>query len=254
MKRTAQSNPPQAGFQGFSTPGECSLRLGMGALVLSLLSLLVTGCGMGGGVPSTPIPEGDGPLAAEAALEATRPETPTRLRFDFRVKEADLRFNGQGLARIEPPYRVRLDLFSGGGETLFQAALVEGTLRIPAWAPRELAPPPALLWASLGIFRPDPDLRLLGGREDEAGRVTLRYGRDDALELRFTLTEGRLTRAELHEDGHLTEEVDLSLDGETGTVVETVYRNLALFLELTFSLESSEHVSSFAPDIWYPGF
>jgi hypothetical protein len=84
--------------------------------------------------------------------------------------------------------------------------------------------------------------------------VTLRYGREDALELRFRLAEGRLTRAELHREGHLAEEVDLSLDGETGTVVETVYRNLALFLELTFSLESSEHVPSFSPDIWYPGF
>lgn len=208
---------------------------------------------MGSGAPSTPLPQGDGPLVAETALEATRPQAPTRILFDFRVKEADLRFNGRGLARVEPPYRVRLDLFSTGGETLFEAALVEGFLIVPPWAPRELAPPPALLWASLGIFRPDPDLRLLSGWEEEEEAVTLRYGGDEDLELRFTFLEGRLTRAELHRGGHLAEEVDLSLDPDSGTVVETVYRNRELFLELTFSLESSEHVASFSSDIWYPG-
>lgn len=186
-------------------------------------------------------------------MEATRPLAPTRIFFDFRVREADLRFSGRGLARVEPPYRVRLDLFSGGGETLFQAALVEGVLRIPPWAPRELAPPPALLWAALGIFRPDPDLALLGGRMDEAGVTTLRYGGDEALELRFRFQDGHLTRAELHRDGHLLEEVDLSLDGDAGTVLETVYRNRALFLELTFSLQSAENVDPFPAEIWYPG-
>ena len=186
-------------------------------------------------------------------MERTQVREPTRIRFGFRVKEADLRFNGQGLARVEPPYRVRLDLFSGGGETIFQAALVEGNLRIPPWAPRELAPPPALLWAALGIFRPDPDLTLLGGGRGEGGDVTLRYGGKEDLELRFRIEGGHLVRAELHREGHLQEEVDLSLDESSGTVVETVYRNRALFLELTFSLQSAENVDSFPAEIWYPG-
>jgi hypothetical protein len=199
------------------------------------------------------VPRPQAAASAQGALDATRPRDPTRIRFSFRVREADLRFNGQGLARVEPPYRVRLDLFSNGGETLFQAALVEGTLRIPPWAPRELAPPPALLWAALGIFRPDPGLELLEGRGEEGSALTLRYGGQEELELRFSLTEGHLTRAELHRDGHLMEEVDLSLDESTGTVLETVYRNRALFLELTFSLESMENVAPFPAEIWYPG-
>ena len=219
------------------------------ALGLSLL----TGCGGAASGPSVPIPQTDALGVAQRALEVTRPETPIRILFDWRVKEADLRFNGRGLARVEPPYRVRLDLFTSGGETLFQAALVEGILRIPPWAPRELAPPPALLWAALGIFRPDPDLGLLRGREEGEGGVTLRYGGDDDVELRFRLEGGSLTRAELYREGHLAEEVDLSLDTSTGAVLETVYRNHALFLELTFSLESSENVTTFSPDIWYPG-
>lgn len=226
-----------------------AFRLVHTALGLSLL----TGCGGASSAPSVPIPQADALGMALRALEVTRPENPIRILFDWRVKEADLRFNGRGLARVEPPYRVRLDLFTPGGETLFQAALVEGILRIPPWAPRELAPPPALLWAALGIFRPDPDLGLLKGREGGEGGVILLYGGDDDVELRFRLKDGSLTRAELYRKGHLAEEVDLSLDTSTGEVVETVYRNHALFLELTFSLESSENVTTFSPDIWYPG-
>jgi hypothetical protein len=176
-----------------------------------------------------------------------------RILFDFRVRESDLRFNGRGLARVQPPYRVRLDLFSTGGENIFQAALVEGNLRIPPWAPRELAPPPALLWAALGIFRPDPDLALLDATAGEGDRITLRYGGREDLELRFRIRDEHLTRAELYRGGHLMEEVDLTLDEAAGTVLETVYRNRALYLELTFSLESAENVAPFPAEIWYPG-
>lgn len=217
------------------------------------LFLGTSGCGTMSSSGGRPVPEAVGTQTAEMALEATRPRDASRILFDFRVREADLRFSGRGVARVESPYRVRLDLFSGGGETIFQAALVEGNLRIPPWAPRELAPPPALLWAALGIFRPDPDLSYLGGRMNSEEEVTLRYGGREELELRFRIREGQLSRAELHREGHLVEEVDLTFDQATGAVTETVYRNRALFLELTFSLESVENVASFPPDIWYPG-
>lgn len=222
-------------------------------LVTTVLSVTLTGCRTSSAGMGPPVPGPQAAASAQGTLDATRPRDPTRIRFAFRVREADFRFNGQGLARVEPPYRVRLDLFSNGGETIFQAALVEGNLRIPPWAPRELAPPPALLWAALGIFRPDPGLNLLGGREGKDGTLTLRYGGQEDLELRFSLSDGRLTRAELHREGHLAEEVDLSLDETSGAVLETVYRNMALFLELTFSLESMENVDPFPAEIWYPG-
>lgn len=221
--------------------------------MVTVLSLALSGCRTSAADAGLPVPRPRAAASAQGALDETRPRNSTRIRFAFRVREADLRFNGQGLARVEPPYRVRLDLFSGGGETIFQAALVEGSLRIPPWAPRELAPPPALLWAALGIFRPDPGLELIEGREGGGGAVTLRYGGQEALELRFSLRDGHLTRAELHREGHLVEEVDLSLDEATGEVLETVYRNRALFLELTFSLESTEDVAPFPAEIWYPG-
>lgn len=215
--------------------------------------LLAVACRSSSSAGDLPVPRPQAEEIALGAMEGTQPQEPTRIRFDFRVKEADLRFNGEGLARVEPPYRVRLDLFSGGGETIFQAALVEGTLRIPPWAPRELAPPPALLWAALGIFRPDPDLSFLGGRTGKGGDVTLSYGGEDDLELRFRIEGGQLVRAELHREGHLLEEVDLSHDESTGAVRETVYRNRALFLELSFFLQSVDNVESFPAAIWYPG-
>ena len=190
---------------------------------------------------------------AQEALVATMPESPVQITFDFRLKEADLRFEGRGVARVEPPYRVRIDLFSNRGEGLFRAALVGSDLRIPPGVPRELAPPPALLWAALGVFRPDSELRLVGGRGGGDGSVTLWYGGDNGEDLRFRLAGGLLTRAEIHEDGHLIEEVDLDLDEASENVVETVYRNQALFLELTFSLKSVETVESFPADIWDPG-
>jgi hypothetical protein len=181
------------------------------------------------------------------------PDNPVQISFDFRLKEADLRFSGRGVARVQPPYRLRIDLFSNGGESLFRAALVGSQLRIPLGVPLDLAPPPALLWAALGVFRPDAEQRLLGGRGSGEGAMTLHYGGVDTEELRFRLVDGGLVRAEILEDGHLIEEVDLDLDDSSNTVVETVYRNRALFLELTFTLRSVENVDAFPDEIWDPG-
>jgi hypothetical protein len=85
------------------------------------------------------------------------------------------------------------------------------------------------------------------------GGVVLRYGASDSLELRFRIVEGALTRAELHRGGHLSEEVDLTFGDTPRGVVETVYRNRAEFMEMTFTLESAEEVSAFPPHIWNPG-
>jgi hypothetical protein len=191
-------------------------------------------------------------VAAQEALSATMPDSPVQITFDFRLREADLRFAGRGVARVEPPYRLRIDLFSNRGEGLFRAALVESELRIPPGVPIELAPPPALLWAALGVFRPDAELQLLDGRSGEGGSLTLRYGSAAKEELLFRLARGLLARAEIREDGHLTEEVDLELDDGYERVVKTVYRNHPMFVELTFSLESVENVESFPADIWFP--
>ena len=218
-----------------------------------VLALALTGCGAAGPA-SRPLPVGtDLDSLAQNALLVTMPESPVQISFDFKLREADLRFSGRGVARVEPPYRVRIDLFSGQGEGLFRAALVGSDLRVPPGVPLDLAPPPALLWAALGVFRPDADLQMDEGRDGGDGTVSLHYGGNAGQDLRFRLVNGLLLRAEIWEDGHLIEEVDLKLDEASQTVVETVYRNRALFVELTFTLKSEENVESFPPDIWYPG-
>jgi len=222
--------------------------LGLGGLILVLLF----GCQAGGGSPGPLTLDAGVQAVAEGALQATMPETPVQITFDFRLKEADLRFSGRGVARVQPPYRLRIDLFSNRGESLFRAALVGSELRVPPGIPLDLAPPPALLWAALGVFRPDAEQRLLGGRGSGDGGLTLHYRGTSTEELRFRLVDGGLSRAEILEEGHLIEEVDLELDDSGSRVEETVYRNRALFVELTFTLLSTENVDAFPDEIWDP--
>lgn len=219
---------------------------------LWIIAVLVTGgCASSG--PAVVASVADPEDLAFRTEEATRIPHPQRIVFRWRLAEAGMRFQGRGVARMEPPHRVRLDLFTTGGETLFQAALVGQDLRIPPWAPRELAPPSALMWASVGVFRPDADLSLLEGSRLEGGAFLLRYGAGREEELWFRVKEGRLTRAEIRLSGHLAKEVQLAFDGASKTVQETTYRDHEAFRELKFELESIERVEPFPPFIWMPG-
>jgi hypothetical protein len=84
--------------------------------------------------PSIPNPE----AAADEALGRTLPESPVQIVFGFKVREAEARYDGgRGVARMEPPYKVRIDLFSHQGETLFSGALVGGGL-LGSWSRRLL--------------------------------------------------------------------------------------------------------------------
>lgn len=244
------SGPFQSGLRclGNRCPG-----FGFFPGLTGLLPLLLLGCQSGGGPPGPVTLDTRTQGMAGEALKATMPDNPVQISFDFRLKEADLRFSGRGVARVQPPYRLRIDLYSDGGESLFRAALVGSELRVPLGVPLDLAPPPSLLWAALGVFRPDAEQRLLGGRGSGDGAMILHYEGAGTEELRFRLVDGGLRRAEILEDGHLIEEVDLELNESDRTVEETVYRNRALFVELTFTLRSIENVDDFPDEIWDPG-
>lgn len=219
--------------------------------LLGIATLSASGCAGAG--PAVVAPVADPGDLAFRTEEATRIPHPQRIVFRWRLAEAGMRFRGRGVARLEPPHRVRIDLFTTGGETLFQAAMVGQDLRIPPWAPRELAPPSALMWASVGVFRPDTGLALLDGARLEGGAMLLRYGAGEEEELWFQVEGGRLTRAEIRQGGHLAKEVDLAFDNASETVQETTYRDHEAFRELKFELESIERVEPFPPYIWMPG-
>jgi hypothetical protein len=214
------------------------------------LAALVALSGCQAAQPAVIAPVADAGRVASQIESATRIPHPQRLVFRWRLAEAGIRFRGRGVARMEPPYRVRLDLFTTGGETLFQAAMVGQDLRIPPWAPRELAPPPALMWASMGVFRPDSELELVDGLQLEEGGVLLKYGAAEGRELWFRVVDGRLTGVEIRRSGHVTKEVELAFGDSADVVQATTYRDREAFRELEFELESIEQVESFPPDIW----
>ena len=67
-----------------------------------------------------------------------------------------------GVARLQHPDRARLDLFMENGEAVLAASLVEDQLRAREGTRLQVVPSPALLWASLGVFRPGEGVTLLG--------------------------------------------------------------------------------------------
>jgi len=155
------------------------------------------------------------------------------------------------VARVEPPYRARLDLFLGNGETVVRAALVNGELRLPPGAPTNILPPADLMWGVLGVFRPQLGITLLGADRLEGDDLRLRYEYDDGRQLHYQVTDGRIGKMEILDGSHVVERVELEMNGEDRYPVEATYRNLAAFRELKMARESVERVEPFPPDIWY---
>lgn len=209
------------------------------------------GCGGGRGTPGPPIPTIDAEQAALVVERATRLDRPARLIFEWNIRESGMRLRGRGVARVEPPYRARLDLFTGSGETVVRAALVGDDLRIPVDAPPGIIPPAPLLWASLGVFRAGARLSVLGARELDDGQLLIRLRDPSGGELRYRVRDRRILEVERVRDGHVVERVEVE-PGDGPFPREARYRNLADFRELNVRLEGMDYVESYPPDIWNP--
>ena len=168
------------------------------------------------------------------------------------------------MARVEPPYRARIDLFLDNGETAAIAALVDDDIRTPASLPYELVPVPPLLWAALGVFRPGTGARIVEGSAQDAAAADSPAG-DGAARLTYALPGGQRARFALGRGGIL-ESAEL-LDGRGSAVQRvaidnpnqgtypshTLYRHLTDVRELSLTLESTEDADSFPAEIWTPG-
>ena len=182
----------------------------------------------------------------------TRLSEPVRIVFDWELNEAGVRVKGRGVARIEPPYRARVDLFLGNNEPVLKAVLLGGTLIMPPGAPPQILPPPDLFWGTLGVFRPDYGAKLLGGDELEDNALRLRYAYEDGKELHYRIEVGVLRTVELLESGSVVQRVEIDLNAESRYPVQATYRNLAAFRELKITRDRLERVESYPADIWDP--
>jgi hypothetical protein len=211
-----------------------------GARFLTLAAVAAAG---GCATPPPPVvrPAVDAEQVALALEERTALRDPIRVVFSWQLNEAGVRVKGRGVARIEPPYKARLDLFLDNGETVVRAALVDGDLRLPPGAPTNILPPPDLMWGVLGVFRPGRATDLVGGDHLADGGVRLRYRYGDGKELDFNVV-----------DGHVAERVEVGMGASDRYPEEATYRNLSAFRELKLSRESLERVEPYPPDIWNP--
>ena len=201
--------------------------------------------------PAVLAPAVDPEQLALALEDHTSIEQPIRVVFGWQLNEGGIRVSGRGVARVEPPYKARLDLFLGNGETVVRAALVNGELRLPPGAPTNILPPADLMWGVLGVFLPEPGITLVGADRLEGEDLQLRYQYDDGRELHYRVTEGRIGMMEILQGSHVVERVELEMMEDDRYPVQATYRNLAAFRELKLARESVERVEPFPPDIWY---
>lgn len=211
---------------------------------MACIAVVLSGCA------GRAIPETADPAVAAEAVRGTAPDRPLRVIFDWRALERDARFTGSGAARIEPPYRARLDLFGPTGDGYLSAALVEQELRLPPGSPPVRLPPPPMMWAVLGVVAPPPGAVLRGTRV-EPGRAELYYHVEGGL-LRYDLRGGRLVAAGWERD---SERMEVRLEGVAahGLPSRALFRDLAAYTELELNLESIDEVEPYPPDIWSPG-
>ena len=226
--------------------------VGLGAFGLVLANGACGGGSLGGSLGSpTPI------LDPDQAVQEVRQHNPfpttSRVLFQWNVREPDLRLDGRGVARLQHPDRARLDLFMDNNEAVLAATLVEDQLRAREGTRLEVVPSPALLWASLGVFRPGDGATLLGAEAFGDEVLRLRYRLTDGDELRYEFRSFLVTGVELRHDGDAVHRVSLSREGEGELPAEAIYRNLASFSQLTVTVETVEGVDSHPSDIWYVG-
>jgi hypothetical protein len=204
--------------------------------------LAAAGCAAGTGAPSPPDPE------AEQRLEAaTAPAHRAQVMFEWNMTDRDARFSGRGVLRVDTGYRARVDLFGPRGETLAAAIIENGSMRFAPQSAAALLPPPAMLWASLGVFRRPVDAPLTGTRVDDDG-VLLEYTRDRT-QWRFRFEDGRLRTAEWT-DGSGRRTVELTSGADAGLPAQAMFRDWTEFRQLTLRVTEVQERAAFEPDVW----
>lgn len=219
--------------------------------VLLLLGVaLLASCGPRRLAVLGPVPDASG--SARELAAATELERPVRIDFTWELNESGSRLSGVGVARVEPPYRARLDLFLDNREGVLTAALVDQELRLPPGTRDDILPPVDLMWGTLGIFRPMDESELVAGERLEGGAERLRYRQRDGTELHYEAAGGTLRAVELVEGGSVVQFVRVSGAQPQGYPDQATYRNLDAFRELKIIRTATRASEPFDPKIWDP--
>ncbi len=237
-RRAAPCQPPVTGTGGAWPRG--------GAL---LLLAALGGCAS---APPPPTPTVDAGAVQREAEEASILDRPYRVEFAWEFQEPGVRIRGRGVARVEPPYRARLDLFSANGERLAAAALVDDALRVPAGMAVPVPPAP-MLWGALGVFRPGPGTYAAQATRPGSDRSTLRFLSSEGGEVNFSFRDRRIERVERSAEGGVREDLRVRFGPpEERFPREATWRDMAAVRELRITTESVEVVESYPSHIWNP--
>jgi hypothetical protein len=204
-------------------------------------------CAGRGATNSSPPRTIDPALEAEA-IDLTATDQPLQIIFDWSLQDRDARFSGQGVARVEPPGRARVDLFGPRGEGYVSAVLDGEQLRFPPGVQNVPLPPPGLFWSVLGVFRP-PAGATLNGAERRGETIELQYAQADDV-WRFRLNGANLAQAEWTGSGEGRRTVVLDGEDPSGVPRQATYRDWPAFLELRLSPTEVRKVDGFPSDIW----
>jgi hypothetical protein len=211
------------------------------------LLLLAPACASNAQVATTAID----PTLESRVTQSTQLRSRLRVVFNWSLQDRDARFSGEGVTRLEPPNKARLDLFGPRGEGYLSAALVDFELRLPPGAAADILPPPALFWSVLGVFRAPQGAQLVGASGDSASSE-LRYRAGDQSWV-FSVANGRLRRAEWQGPAQGRQTVEIAEYGARDLPARVVYRDWRAFRELTITLTQVHDANPFPPDIWTPG-
>lgn len=202
----------------------------------------------GQGATNSSLPRAVDPTLEAEAIASTAVDQPLQIIFDWSLQDRDARFSGQGVARVEPPARARVDLFGPRGEGYVSAVLDGEQLRLPPGVQNVPLPPPGLFWSVLGVFRP-PAGATLEGAERRGETIELRYTQAQEV-WRFRLSGDKLEQAEWTGSGQGRRTVVLDGEDASGVPRQATYRDWPAFLELRLSPTEVRRVDGFPADIW----
>ncbi|MXW55802.1 MAG: hypothetical protein F4Z59_03695, partial [Gemmatimonadales bacterium] len=160
---------------------------------------------------------------ARRARASSGTEQPMHVVFTWEYAGESGNFRGDGAARVNPPDRFRLDLFSTGEGSL-QATLVDGVLSTSGDIEGVELPPTVFLYAMAGVFRPG-DAPPAAGYEIPGSSV-LEFAVEGGATRSYYLDEGRLTRLEERRAGRRERWIELEWGSDRRWPREARYRDI----------------------------